>query len=133
MYRLTDCSTERNSRHKLSNGDNDNVSSLKHVVEDGDEDSGDSGSGGSVGEDVTSSCRLRSCRSCRRWCASMYATYASETSSCRLLRGDSEAVEKKVRRRKMRVTEVNIVRMVEFMMVGPADGLTGCDKKLVGN
>jgi len=60
----------------------------------------------------------------------MYATCASETSSCRLLllRGGAEAEgeavvdddaeaerENKERRRKMRVTELNIVRMVGWL------------------
>lgn len=50
---------------------------------------------------------------------------ASEISSCRLLRGEgvaaavvvSDAGEDKARRRKMRVTEVNIVRIVEFLLL----------------
>jgi len=50
----------------------------------------------------------------------MYAMCASEMSSCRLLRDEgvaaavvvSDAGEDRARRRKMRVTEVNIVRIV---------------------
>jgi hypothetical protein len=52
----------------------------------------------------------------------MYAMCASEMSSCRLLREGgvlvvaavSDAGEDKARRRKMRVTEVNIVRIVVY-------------------
>ena len=55
----------------------------------------------------------------------MYAMCASEISSCRLLRDEgvaaavvvvSGACEDKARRRKMRVTEVNTVRMVQFLL-----------------
>ena len=65
----------------------------------------------------------------------MYATCASDTSSCRLLllRGGAEAEGEAVddddddaeaerenmeRRRKMRVTELNIVRMVGWILAG---------------
>jgi len=60
----------------------------------------------------------------------MYAMCASEISSCRLLRDEgvvavvvttavvvSDGGEDKARRRKMRVTEVNIVRMVGISVV----------------
>jgi hypothetical protein len=58
----------------------------------------------------------------------MNATYASDTSSCRLLRGEvvvvSEVVEKenKERRRKIRVTELNIVRMAALNFGGGGGG-----------
>lgn len=69
----------------------------------------------------------------------MYATCASETSSCRLLllRGGAEAEgeavvdddddaeaerENKERRRKMRVTELNIVRMVGWICFNKPKG-----------
>lgn len=99
---------------------------LALAIEEQDGERGRRGGGGSDEEEEDRrGCRLHRSRSCcRRWCSCMYATCASETSSCRLLllRGGAEAEaeavvgaeaerENKERRRKMRVTELNIVRI----------------------
>jgi hypothetical protein len=108
--RPIDFSVLRSPRHKLSYGDNSPSTPLSLVqvlsIDDSDE---------SVDNEAQEADDNRRCDRCRR-CSCMYARCASETSSWRLLR-DGE--ERRKGRRKMRVTDENIVHM--FIMEGVND------------
>lgn len=103
--RCVNSSTLCNSWHKLSDGDSSGL--VSSADDDDDDEEEESVGNDEVEADGERDAAWRGCRcACMlRSCASMYAMCASETSSCRLLRGGAAKKE----RRKTRATEENIV------------------------